>query len=274
MMQFTKMHGLGNDFVMINGFREQLPDDLLGFAKKICHRRLGVGADGLILLLPSDTDTLRMRIINSDGTEAEMCGNGIRCFALFAKEQGMVTTDNFTVETLAGPIGIQIKGDNLVTVDMGYPVLNAPEIPVVGEGEIIAQPIQLLDKEFRFTAVSTGNPHSVIFVDDVEHFPLDTYGPVSEKHPFFPAKVNTEFVQVLSRQKVRMRVWERGCGETMACGTGACATTVAAILNGLTDRTIDVVLDGGTLNITWDESTGKMFMTGEAAFVYTAEYLG
>lgn len=273
-MKFTKMHGLGNDFVMINCFREQLPENLSQLAVQMCHRRFGVGADGLILLLPSDTHTLRMRIINSDGTEAEMCGNGIRCFALFAKEQGVVTADAFTVETLAGPIGIQIKGDNLVTVDMGCPVLNGPDIPVAGEGQIISQPIQLLDKEFRFTAVSTGNPHSVIFVDDVEHFPLDTYGPVSEKHPFFPAKVNTEFVQVLSRQKVRMRVWERGCGETMACGTGACATTVAAILNGLTDRTIDVVLDGGTLNITWDESTGKMFMTGEAAFVFTAEYLG
>lgn len=273
-MQFTKMHGLGNDFVMVNGFKEQLPEDILGFAKKICHRRFGVGADGLILLLPSEKDTLRMRIINSDGTEAEMCGNGIRCFALFAKEQGLVTENAFTVETLGGSIGIEIKGDNLVGVDMGRPVLDAPHIPVVGEGQIIAQPIQLLDKEFHFTAVSMGNPHSVIFVDDVEHFPLETYGPISEKHPFYPAKINTEFVQVLSCDKVRMRVWERGCGETMACGTGACATAVAAILNGLTERTIDVVLDGGVLRITWDEETGKVFMTGEAAFVFTAEYLG
>ncbi|MCI8336370.1 MAG: diaminopimelate epimerase [Peptococcaceae bacterium] len=273
-MKFMKMHGLGNDFVMVNGFQEQLPEDISQLAVKMCHRRFGVGADGLILLLPSETDTLRMRIINSDGTEAEMCGNGIRCFALFAKEQGLVRENAFTVETLAGPIGIEIKGDNLVSVDMGRPVLEAADIPVVGEGRMIAQPIQLLDKEFRFTGVSMGNPHSVIFVEDVEHFPLATYGPVSEKHSFFPAKINTEFVQVLSRQKVRMRVWERGCGETMACGTGACATAVAAILNGLTDRTIDVVLDGGTLNITWDEITEKVFMTGEAAFVFTAEYLG
>lgn len=272
-MQFTKMHGLGNDFVMINGFREQLPEDIFSLAVKMCHRRFGVGADGLILLLPSEKDTLRMRIINSDGTEAEMCGNGIRCFALYAKEQGVVTKDCFTVETLAGSIGIEIKGENLVAVDMGCPVLNAPDIPVAGVGQVVRQPIELLDKEFHFTAVSMGNPHSVIFVDDVEHFPLETYGPVSEKHPFFPAKVNTEFVQVLSGEKVRMRVWERGCGVTMACGTGACAAAVAAVLNGLTDRTVDVVLDGGTLNITWDEATGKVFMTGEAAFVFTAEWL-
>lgn len=271
-MRFTKMHGLGNDFVMVNGFTEKLPEDIGALASKVCHRRLGVGADGLILLLPSQQDTLRMRIINSDGTEAEMCGNGIRCLALFAKEQGIVTENQFTVETLGGSIGVEIKEGGLVRVDMGFPVLNAPDIPVVGEGQIVHAPIQLLDKEFFFTPVSMGNPHSVIFVDEVEHFPIEKYGPVSEKHPFFPAKVNTEFVQVLSRQKLRMRVWERGCGLTMACGTGACATAVAAILNDLADSTVEIVLDGGSLEVTWDEETGKVFMTGPAAFVFTSDY--
>ena len=273
-MIFTKMHGLGNDFVMVNGFRESVPENVLQVAKEVCHRRFGVGADGLIFLLPSEKDTVRMYYINSDGTEAEMCGNGIRCLALFAKEQGVVTENTFTVETPAGSIGISIQEETgLVQVDMGTPILNAPEIPVVGEGPVIAQPITLLDKEFQFTAVSMGNPHSVVFVEDVESFPLEIYGPVSEKHPFFPAKVNTEFVEVLSSTRLRMRVWERGCGETMACGTGACATAVAAILNGLAERTMEIVLDGGTLQITWDETTGKVLMTGPAAKVFTGEYL-
>lgn len=273
-MLFTKMHGLGNDFVLVNGFTQELPKDIFQLAKEVCHRRFGIGADGLILALPSHTDTIRMRILNSDGTEAEMCGNGIRCLALFAKAEGIVKENDFTVETLAGSIGIHVQEDTgLVQVDMGHPVLYAPDIPVIGEGKVIGQPIQLLDKTFSFTAVSMGNPHSVIFVDDVERFPIETYGPVSEKHPFFPAKVNTEFVQVLSPQKVRMRVWERGCGQTMACGTGACATVVAAILNGLTERTVEVVLDGGSLQITWEEKTGKIFMSGPATCVFSGEYV-
>ncbi len=279
-MKFTKVHGLGNDFVILNCLDDAgtIPEARYGeIARELCHRNFGIGADGIMLVQPSDKADIRMRIINSDGSEAEMCGNGIRCFARFVYEHGIVKKDVMTIETLAGIMGPRIMLDDEgkvvgVEVDMNEPILEKPEIPMVGEGRAIAESIQIEDKTFEITAVSMGNPHCVIFVDDAKNFPIEYWGPRIEKSQYFPRKTNVEFVQVLNDHEVIMRVWERGAAVTLACGTGACATTTACVLNGKTGRDILLHLDGGDLNVRWDEASNHLFMTGPAAEVFHGEY--
>ena len=274
-MKFTKMHGAGNDFVMVNGFKEH-PKDLNGLALKLCHRNFAVGADGLIILLPHDDGDFEMQIYNSDGTEAEMCGNGIRCAAIFAQNEGITDKDEMQVITKAGIIRPKVikntAEEMLVKVDMGMPRLSGEEIPCVIKGErVLEQPIEVKEKDYMFSAVSMGNPHCVVFIDEpVADFPVNTIGPDFEKHEYFPAKTNTEFVEVIDEHHVNMRVYERGCGETMACGTGSCATAVAAILTGRCRDWVDVKLLGGTLRIEYAEG-GHVFMTGPVAVAFYGE---
>lgn len=276
-MNFTKMQGLGNDFIMIDGFKETLPQDLLAMTKQLCDRHFGIGADGVIIVLPSDKADYRMRIINADGSEVEMCGNGIRCFAKYVYEAGLLPQgqDLFTIETLAGIMTPRIvrQGATVtaVTVDMGEPVLERGDVPMHGPvGQAINEPIAVLDTTFSLTAVSMGNPHCVIFVADADQIDLVKYGPALENHPAFPRKTNVHFVEALNQQELRMRVWERGVGITLACGTGACATLVAAVLNKKTERKAKVHLPGGTLEIEWAENN-HVYMTGPAQTVFTGK---
>ncbi|AEF94133.1 Diaminopimelate epimerase [Desulfotomaculum nigrificans CO-1-SRB] len=277
-MHFTKVHGLGNDFILVNaGMGEGLPDDYITLAPKMCDRRFGIGADGLVLLLDSGVADVRMRIINSDGSEAEMCGNAIRCVAKYLYEHGIVRKDEIKVETLAGIIVPQIIQKNgrveAVRVDMGAPRLERQEIPMLGTpGQVVNEPLQVNGQTFKITAVSMGNPHCVIFVPDLSVIPLNQIGPQIETHPAFPRKTNVEFVQVLSPTEVRMMVWERGAGPTMACGTGACAVATAGVLNGLTARSVTVHLPGGSLHIEWADN-GRLYMTGPAEEVFNGEYI-
>ena len=276
-MKFTKMQGLGNDFVIVDARNLTLPTDLADWSKKLCDRHFGIGADGLMLVLPSECADIRMQILNSDGSEAEMCGNGIRCFAKFVYEEGLVKNNPMTVETLAGLMVPEVVLDAsgqvvLVTVDMGEPRLTRAEIPMLGDnGQVIDETLHVVEKPFQITAVSMGNPHCVTFVDDIGQADLEKWGPLLEHSPSFPKKTNVEFVQVLNRQEVIMRVWERGASITMACGTGACATAVACVLNGRTERKITVHLDGGDLKIDWDEASNHIFMTGAAETVFAGE---
>ena len=273
---FTKWQGTGNDFVMIDCLKE--PEaDYVSAAVELCDRHYGIGADGILLVLPSDKADIRMQIINADGSEAEMCGNGIRCFASYVYEKGYVKFEEFTVETGAGILVPKIMekhgAESMVKVDMGEPILEGEKIPVAGYGmnRIVAEPITVKDKEFKMTCVSMGNPHCVIFVDDAENFPIHEYGPLVERHEKFPKRVNAEFIQVIDRKHLRMRVWERGAAVTLACGTGACATTTAAILNDFTDRNIEIQLDGGKLNIEWADNN-HLYMTGPAVQVFAGTY--
>lgn len=277
-MQFTKMHGLGNDFVMVT--HEDLPvaGDLGTLAREVCDRHFGIGADGLIISYPSDTADIRMRIINADGSEAEMCGNGIRCFARFVYEKGLVSTPRMEVETLAGlmiPVLTLENGEITgITVDMNEPHLEGPVIPVASEKErIIGEKIVVDGEILEVTCVSMGNPHCVLFVEDAGAAPVSVLGPILENHPFFPRRTNVEFVQVVDKHEVIMRVWERGAAETLACGTGACATLVACNLNGLTCRKATVHLAGGDLFIRWDEQDNHVYMTGPAENVFTGDYI-
>lgn len=279
-MNFAKVHGLGNDFVILNCMDEAsaIPENRYAeAAKELCNRNFGIGADGILLVLPSNECDIRMRIINSDGSEAEMCGNGIRCFARYVYEHGIVEKDVMTIETLAGVMVPHIMLDKQgqvtgVEVDMNEPVLEKADIPMVGEGTAIAETIQIEDRTFEITAVSMGNPHCVIFVDDAKNFPVAYWGPRIEKSEYFPRKTNVEFIEVLNDHEVIMRVWERGAAVTLACGTGACAATVACVLNGKTGRDILLHLDGGDLNVRWDEETNHLFMTGPAVEVFQGEY--
>jgi diaminopimelate epimerase len=269
-MNFTKMHGLGNDFVVIAG-EQQLPDHVADLAIRLCNRFFGIGADGLVYILPSEIADFRMRIINSDGSEAEQCGNAIRCVAKYVYDNGLTDKEEITIETLgAGAQKVQLTVSDgevsSVRVDMGEPILNGLQVPTTIDAEqVIEHPIEVDGREFRFTAVSMGNPHCVIYVDDAVHFDLSTWGPKLETHPLFPRKINVEFVTVNSRTHTDMRVWERGAGPTLACGTGACATVVASVLTGATDRTATVSLKGGDLLIEWNESDNHVYMTGPAA---------
>ncbi|WP_172250073.1 diaminopimelate epimerase [Saccharibacillus deserti] len=275
-MEFTKMHGLGNDFVIVYGEKE-LPADAAEQAVKVCDRFFGVGADGLVYILPSEKADFMMRIMNSDGSEAEQCGNAIRCVAKYVYDHKLAAGESLTIETIgAGVQPLTIQAENgaaqTVRVDMGAPILEGAKIPVAVDGEpVVDQPIEALGENFRFTAVSMGNPHCVIYVDDAVNFDLAKWGPVLEKHPLFPKKVNVEFATVNSREQIDMRVWERGAGPTLACGTGACATLVSSVLNGLSGREATVSLKGGDLFIEWNESDNHVYMTGPAAFVYTGK---
>ncbi|CAM4285644.1 diaminopimelate epimerase [Paenibacillus endophyticus] len=272
-MNFTKMNGLGNDFVVIAG-EQQLPADVADLAVRLCNRFFGIGADGLVYILPSEIADFRMRIINSDGSEAEQCGNAIRCVAKYVYDNGLTDKKEITIETLgAGAQKVQLTVDNgevaSVRVDMGEPILNGLQVPTTIDAErVIEHPIEVDGREFRFTAVSMGNPHCVIYVEDAASFDLNTWGPKLETHPLFPRKINVEFVTVNSRTHTDMRVWERGAGPTLACGTGACATVVASVLNGATDRTATVSLKGGDLLIEWNESDNHVYMSGPAAVSY------
>lgn len=278
-MRFTKVQGLGNDFVLVNGFEEKVDLELFPkLAVKICDRHLGVGADGLVPLLPSRTADVMMRIYNSDGSEAEMCGNVIRCAAKYLYEHGLVKKDRIRVETLAGIRVPELITENgrvtLVRVDMGEPQLERGDIPMLGSpGRVVGEELELDGLGYRITAVSMGNPHCIIFVPDVEAVSLARLGPRFETHASFPRKTNVEFVQVLNKTEVKMRIWERGAGITLACGTGACACAVASVLNGYTGRMVTVHLTVGDLFIEWADDN-HVYMTGPAEEVFSGEYPG
>ena len=277
-MKFTKMQGLGNDYVYVNCFREKIvnPPEL---AKKISDRHFGVGSDGLIMINPSEKADFEMEMYNADGSRGEMCGNGIRCVAKYVYDYGLTDKTTITVETLGGIKTLDLTVENgkvkLVRVDMGSPELEPAKIPVIAAGECaVNEPILTDGKEFHMTCVSMGNPHAVIFVDrDVRELPLEEIGPKFENHERFPNRVNTEFVRVLNRHTAKMRVWERGSGETLACGTGACAVAVACVLNGLTEDEVTVKLLGGDLKIKWDREKDTVYMTGPAEVVFDGEWL-
>lgn len=271
------MHGLGNDYVYVNAFEKQVdqPNDL---ARKIADRHFGVGGDGLVLIAPSSVADFQMLMYNADGSQGEMCGNASRCVAKYVYDRGMTDKTVITLETLAGIKTLHMTVCNgkveSVRVDMGKPIVDCEHVPcLLGEGIVRKARIHALDRDFEITPVCTGNPHGVIFLEEpLESFDLDRYGPALECHPAFPKKANIEFVNVISRDRLRMRVWERGSGITMACGTGSCAVLVAANLCGLADRKATIVLDGGELVDEWDEETGHVFMTGSATHVFDGEY--
>lgn len=274
-MKFTKMHGCGNDYVYVNLFEEQI-ENPAKVSIAVSDRHFGIGSDGLITIGPSEIADFRMRIYNADGSEAEMCGNGIRCVAKYVYDHKLTDKTEITVETGAGVKTLQLTVEDdkvtLVRVDMGEPILTPDEIPVVADGDrVVDEPIVVDDKEWRMTCVSMGNPHAVVFVDDVAHFELEKYGPLFENHVRFPKRTNTEFVQIISRNEAIMRVWERGSAETWACGTGTCATVMACILNGLTDNEVLVHLRGGDLRIAYDAKSNHIFMTGPATEVFEGE---
>lgn len=269
-LPFTKMHGLGNDFVVIDGRRHRLPNPKQT-VRFIGNRRLGIGADQILVLEKSRKADFKMVIYNADGSDAEMCGNGIRCLAKFVRDEKLTTRSELTVETAAGIQSIKVLSRNRIQVDMGAPILKGAEIPVKLSGRVINRPVRVDSQEFRITCVSMGNPHCVIFVKELKGFPVATTGPLLEKHSLFPRRVNVEFVKVLSPRQVEMRVWERGAGETMACGSGACAVAVASALNGFTERTVTVKLLGGVLEIEWSREDGHVYMTGGAETVFKGE---
>ncbi|KJS81451.1 MAG: diaminopimelate epimerase [Peptococcaceae bacterium BICA1-8] len=271
-MNFVKMHGAGNDFILINLLEGNSPLDYSLLAPKLCDRNFGIGADGLLFIMPSETADIKMRIINSDGSEAEMCGNGIRCFAKFVYEEGIINKNIIEVETLAGKIIPEIILNNnkvaSVRVDMGEPKLERSQIPMFGEeGRVIKEKLVIAEKEFEVTAVSMGNPHCVIFVPNIKEIEIEKWGPLIEKHPVFPRKTNVEFVQVITPSEVVMRVWERGAGITLACGTGACATLTAGVLNNYINRKASIKLLGGELTVEWEENN-HLYMTGPAIEVF------
>lgn len=272
-MKFTKMHGLGNDFLVIDA-RGMHGVDFNALAPQLCDRHTGVGGDGLLLVQNSDTADVRMRIVNSDGSEAEMCGNGIRCFAKYVYEQGVVKKTAFSVETLAGVMrpALLIE-DGAVTgvrVDMGRPFLNCEEIPVEGTGRCIDRELTVNGQTLRFTSVLVGVPHTMIFVDDLTKTDIAGLGSAVERAPIFPRRTNVNFVEVVDDHTVRSRTWERGCGRTLACGTGACSTAVACALTGRTGRSVDVQIELGTLHIDW-AANDHVYMTGPAEVAFTGE---
>jgi len=281
-LAFTKMHGCGNDYVYVVADRLR-PADPAALARRVSDRRCGIGGDGLIMLCPSTTADVRMEMYNADGSRGEMCGNGIRCVARLHYEFSGGRKNPIVVDTDCGPksIALKLEGGRAVgaTVDMGAPILEGREIPVDRDGRVIDFPLEIAGREYRVTAVSMGNPHCVVFVEDDGVFGLDVWefarlGRQFEHHPFFPRRVNTEFILPISRNRLKMRVWERGSGETLACGTGACAAQVAAVLTDRADRSATVELRGGNLEIEWRErgpEAGHVFMTGEAVEVFTGE---
>ena len=274
-MKFTKMHGCGNDYVYVNLFEEQLSNPA-EVSIKVSDRHFGIGSDGLITIGPSDKADFRMHIYNADGSEAEMCGNGIRCVAKYVYDHKLTDKTEITVETGAGILTLILFVENgkveQVRVDMGQPILNPAQIPVVADGDkVIDEPIEVGGKTWNMTCVSMGNPHAVVFVDDTANFELEKYGPLFENHERFPKRTNTEFVQIISRTEANMRVWERGSAETWACGTGTCACVMASILNGKTEDKVLVHLRGGDLTIEYDRASNHIFMTGPATEVFSGE---
>ena len=271
-MKFTKMHGLGNDYVYVNCFEEKI-DNPPAVARFVSDRHFGIGSDGLIMINPSKTADFEMEMYNADGSRGEMCGNGIRCVAKYVYDYGLTDKTQISVETLGGikylDLTVEDGKVSLVKVDMGKPELEADRIPIISEREqVIDEPIEVDGKEYHMTGVSMGNPHTVIYVDDEKGMDLEKIGPKFENHERFPKRINTEFVHCIDRQTVEMRVWERGSGETLACGTGACAVAVSSILNNLTDTQVTVKLLGGDLQIEWDREKDRVFMTGPATVVF------
>ena len=271
-MRFTKMEGLGNDYVYVNCLEETV-DNPSSLAQIVSDRHFGIGSDGLILIRPSAKADFFMEMFNADGTRSEMCGNGIRCVGKYVYDHGLTDKTELTVNTLAGIKNLSLHVEDgkvaTVTVDMGAPILDPALIPVDAENSpVVREAIAVAGATYEMTCVSMGNPHAVVFVDSLDGFPLEDVGPAFEFHPVFPNRVNAEFIQVLGRGETRMRVWERGTGETLACGTGACASVVACILNGLTDDEVTVHLLGGDLRIRWDRDANHVFMTGPATTVF------
>ena len=275
-MKFTKMQGLGNDYIYVNGFEETV-ENPAETARKISDRHFGVGSDGLVLILPCEEADFEMRMFNADGSEAEMCGNASRCVGRYVYERGLTGKTELTLKTGSGirDMKLEVRDGKVlsVSVDMGMPELRPERIPVMLEGEnAVSRPLEAAGESLRVPCVSMGNPHAVIFTEDADRAEVERIGRAVETHPLFPRKTNVEFVTVRDRQHLRMRVWERGSGETMACGTGACASLVAAVLNGLCDREAELELNGGRLSVLWDEKTGRVFQRGPAEFVFEGEW--
>ena len=271
-MKFTKLHGCGNGYIYVNLFEEKL-ENPAEMSIKVSDHHFGIGSDGLITIGPSEIADFTMHIYNADGSEAEMCGNGIRCVGKYVYDHGLTDKTEVAVETGAGikllTLNVEDGRVKTVRVDMGEPIFKPEQIPVVAEGEMVIQePITVGDKEWKMTCVSMGNPHAVVFVDDVMNFPLSEVGPYFENHERFPNRTNTEFVQVVDRSHIKMRVYERGTGETLACGTGCCASAVACVLNGLTDKKVDVEVLGGVVHIEWDREENLVYMTGPGETVF------
>lgn len=278
-MKFTKMQGAGNDYVYINGFTEKIAqEEKPEWVRKISDRHFGIGSDGAIFINPSDVADFEMEMYNADGTRSEMCGNGIRCVGKFVYDKGLTDKTQFTVVS-AGKIKVldlTVKNGKatLIKVNMGEPILEAKQVPVVSDSEeVIDEPIYIseVDATYNMTCVSMGNPHAVVFMDDVENLAIEKIGPYFENHVRFPNRTNTEFVKVLDRNNVQMRVWERGTGETLACGTGCCATAVACILNGHTEEEVTVHVLGGKIKIFWDRESNLVYMTGPAETIFEGE---
>ncbi len=274
-LKFTKMHGLGNDYIYINCFEETVanPSEI---AIKVSDRHFGIGSDGLVLIMPSETEDFRMRMFNADGSEAEMCGNAIRCVGKYVYDNRLADSDNISVETLGGTkiLKMEIEDNKvkMVRVDMGEPILEPENIPIDYAGErFIHEDIEVEGQTYKVTGVSMGNPHVITYMQDIEHLKIEEIGPEFENHKLFPKRINTEFVEVLDRKTLKMRVWERGSGETMACGTGACAVLVASVLNDISERKATVKLLGGDLLIEWDEKDNHVYMTGPATKVFDGE---
>jgi diaminopimelate epimerase len=277
-MKFTKMHGAGNDYIFIEDFKNSIKNPSR-LAIEMSNRNFGVGSDGLILILKSKGSDFKMRMFNSDGSESEMCGNGIRCFAKYVYDHRLTNKDKIAIETGGGIKFLELKLKNglvnSVKVDMGEPILIREKIPMIGDpGMAVNENIRLLDGvAFTVTSLSMGNPHAVIYVEDVENFPVSKYGPMIENLNLFPNRTNVEFVQVLNKKEIIQRTWERGSGETLACGTGASAATVAGVLTTQTERKITVHLKGGDLKTEWDEKSNHVYLTGQAVEVFRGEWL-
>lgn len=289
-MKFTKMQGCGNDYVYVNCFEEEVLDPA-ELAKRVSNRNFGIGSDGLILIRPSQTEDFTMHMYNADGSQGDMCGNGIRCVAKYVYEHGMTNKTELSIETISGPKALQLtvkdKKVTEVTVDMGAPIVEPELIPVLTKNDgqlekqlktehsnpLIHEAIQIRQKEFFMTCISVGNPHAVVFVEEVKQFPVKFYGSEFENHPRFPKKINTEFVEVVSPKEIRMRVWERGSGETFACGSGATASVYACILNHKTEEEVLVHMLGGDLRIRYDKEKNHLFMTGPAVIVFEGEWI-
>lgn len=274
-MKFTKMQGLGNDYIYVNCLENELPNPG-EVSKFVSDRHFGIGSDGLVLILPSNKADFRMRMFNSDGSEAEMCGNAIRCVGKYVYDNKLTNKTTVSVETLAGIKVLEFTLEkglvSLVKVDMGEPILKPSEVPVNSDLDLFkSQPVTAAGKEYSVTCVSMGNPHAVTYVQDVANFPLEVVGPQMETHSLFPRRINSEFVEVIDRSTLKMRVWERGAGETLACGTGACAVLVASVLNGVSERKAAVKLLGGDLQIEWSEKDNHVYMTGPAVKVFEGE---
>lgn len=277
MIKFTKMHGLGNDYVYIDCYSKEVNlGDISDLAKFMSNRHFGIGSDGIILICRSDIADFKMRMFNFDGSEAEMCGNGIRCVGKFVYDKGLTNKETVKIETLAGIkiLNLNVKNGKVETVrvDMGEPILKPKEIPVnFGKEPVRGLKINAIDREFDFTCISMGNPHAITLVENTKEFDIEKYGPILEVDEHFPKRSNIEFIEIVNRENIKMRVWERGAGETLACGTGACATAVACNINGLTNRKVNIELLGGTLEIEWDKETNHVFMTGPATTVFEGE---